>query len=74
MNIKNEVLPKQKHFNPPMVKPFRLTYLAKGGGGGGWLPPPSLNLNHCLSDLLLTVFFLFLFLLALFSLQIIGLS
>ena len=29
------------HFNPPMVKPFRLTYLAKGGGGGGWLPPPS---------------------------------
>ena len=21
--------------NPPMVKPFRLTYLAKGGGGGG---------------------------------------
>ena len=29
--------------NPPMVKPFRLTYLA------------SLNLNHCLSDLLLIV-------------------
>ena len=23
-------------FNPPTVKPFRLTYLAKGGGGGGW--------------------------------------
>ena len=22
-------------FNPPMVKPFRLTYLHKGGGGGG---------------------------------------
>ena len=22
-------------FNPRMVKPFRLTYLAKGGGGGG---------------------------------------
>ena len=21
--------------NPPMVRPFRLTYLAKGGGGGG---------------------------------------
>ena len=28
-------------------------YLAKGGGG--WLPTPSLNLNHCLSDLLLIV-------------------
>ena len=27
---------------PPMVKPFRLTYLAKGGGGGGGgcHPPP----------------------------------
>ena len=23
-----------------MVKPFRLTYLAKGGGGGRGLPPP----------------------------------
>ena len=29
--------------NPPMVKPFRLTYLAKGGGGGeaGCHPTPS---------------------------------
>ena len=26
--------------NPPMVKPFRLTYLAKGG----WLPPPTLEI------------------------------
>ena len=26
-------------FNPPMVKPFRLTYLAKEGVGV-WLPPP----------------------------------
>ena len=23
------------HFNAPMVRPFRLTYLVKGGGGGG---------------------------------------
>ena len=29
-------------FNPPMVKPFRLTYLVKGGGG------VAKNLNHCL--------------------------
>ena len=31
----------QHLFNPPIVKPFRLTYLAKGGGGGGGgcLPP-----------------------------------
>ena len=27
--------------NPPMVKPFQLTYLAKGEGG--WLPPPLLK-------------------------------
>ena len=39
--------------NPPMVKPFRLTYLGKGTGGGGWLPSPSLNLSHRLSDLCL---------------------
>ena len=25
----------KRNFNPPMIKPFRLTYLAKGGGGGG---------------------------------------
>ena len=25
--------------NPPMVKPFRLTCLAKGGGGGGVATP-----------------------------------
>ena len=25
-------------FDPPMVKPFRLTYLAKKGGGGGYHP------------------------------------
>ena len=29
-------------FNLPMVKPFRLTYLAKGGGEG--LPPPPLEI------------------------------
>ena len=36
-----------------IVKLFRLTYLAKVG----WLPPPppSFNLNYCLSDLLLIV-------------------
>ena len=34
-------------FNPPMVKPFRLAYLAKGGGG--------LSLNDCLPDFLLVV-------------------
>ena len=28
--------------NPPMVKPFRLTYLAKGGGGGGVVANPLL--------------------------------
>ena len=33
-----------KFLNPPMVKPFRLTYLAKGGGGGdGCHPPPPLE-------------------------------
>ena len=39
-----------------MVKPFLLTYLSIGGGGGGGgrgVATPSLNLNHCLSDLLL---------------------
>ena len=40
-----------------MVKPFGLTYLVKGGGGGGErdgvVVTPSLNLNHCLPDLLL---------------------
>ena len=41
-----------------MVKPFWLTYLAKGGGGGGkeeWLPlSPSLNLTiACLTFCLL---------------------
>ena len=25
--------------DPPMVRPFRLTYLAKGGGGGGVTTP-----------------------------------
>ena len=39
--------------NPAMVKPYRLTYLAKGGGEV--LPSPSLNLNQCFSDLLLIV-------------------
>ena len=42
--------------NPPIVKPFRLTYLAKGGGGGGEgvpaQPPHPLNLNHCFCLLL----------------------
>ena len=41
--------------NPAMVKPYRLTYLAKGVGWGEVLPSPSLNLNHCFSDLLLIV-------------------
>ena len=44
--------------NPPMVKPFRLIYQAKGAGGAeerGGFQPPSLNLNHCLSDILLIV-------------------
>ena len=41
-----------KVVSPQMVKPFRLTYLAKGGVG---CHPSSLNLNHCLSDLFLIV-------------------
>ena len=47
-----------RHVNPPMIKPFRIAYLGKGGGGGGRgvvATLPSLNLNHCLSDLLLIV-------------------
>ena len=40
------------NLNTQMVEPFQLTYLA---GGGVTPPPPSLNLNHCLSDLLLIV-------------------
>ena len=44
-------------FNPLMVQPFLLTYLAKPGGGGGvggWgLLLPSLDFDYCLSDLLL---------------------
>ena len=39
--------------NPLMVKPFWLTYLAKGGGGG--VAIPSRNLNHYLSDFLLVI-------------------
>ena len=31
------------HINPPMVKPFRLTYLAKGRGDGCH-PPPTLEI------------------------------
>ena len=39
-----------------MVKPIRLTYLAKGGGGGGGGGVvATFNLDHCLSDRLLIV-------------------
>ena len=40
-NIKNKLqgFPSSEAFNPPMVKPFRLTYLAGGGGGGCHRPP-----------------------------------
>ena len=40
--------------NPPIVKPFWQTYLAKRGEGGGGCHL-SLNFNYCLSDLLLVV-------------------
>ena len=39
-----------KKLDPPMVKPFRLKYLAYGGQEV--VATPSLNLNHCLSDLM----------------------
>ena len=29
------LMDKARWFNPPMVKPFRLTHLVNGGGGGG---------------------------------------
>ena len=41
--------------NPPMVKPFWLTYLPKGVGGGGGVATHSGKLNHCLSDHLLLI-------------------
>ena len=44
-------------FNPPMVKPFRPTsgQWGRGEGEGEGGATPSLNLNHCFSDLLLIV-------------------
>ena len=36
-----------------MVKPFRLTYLAKGGGGGGCHPPLEILTIACLTFCLL---------------------
>ena len=42
-------------FNSQMVKPYQLTYLARGDGGMGMVATPSLNLNHYLFNLLLIV-------------------
>ena len=47
----------QKQFNPPMVKPFWLTYLAKGGGGEGGCHSPLLILTiACLTFCLLLTY------------------
>ena len=37
-----------------MTKPFRLTYVAKGGGGEGGGTSPE-NFNHSLLDLMLII-------------------
>ena len=44
---------KSKNLNPPMVKPFQLTYLAKWEGGGGCHPPLEILTIACLTFCLL---------------------
>ena len=46
----------EHYINPPMVKPFRLTYLVKGWGGGGGVgchPPLEILTIACLTFCLL---------------------